>query len=265
MKRFQSAARSWRSTPTPSFPCSPQRAITGIVSTKSIGIRSWWKRRKKEPQYSPLPRWPAALGRDRRRTDRVMVGTGPAPQTRWDLDQAIRMKGRIGLTCLAVGRKWVAVGSRAGRAYLLRAGDGQKVEELIAGAAIQSIALSADESLAVCGRLDGRLALFRPPSDRLVSEIPAHLDAVSAVAFSPDGTLVASASLDRTVGLWRVEGSSLTELFHIPSPTGRPILSVKFDSGGKRLGMLVQNERAVRLWNLRELHVRLKSLGLNWE
>jgi hypothetical protein len=54
-------------------------------------------------------------------------------------------------------------------------------------------------------------------------------------------------------------------LFHIPSTPGQPVLSVKFGSGGRMLGMLVENERAVRLWNLQELRGRLKTLGVDWD
>ena len=106
------------------------------------------------------------------------------PQTRWDLDETSR-KGRIGLTCLAAGLKWVAGGSRGGLAYLLRASDGQKVKDLVASAAIQSIASCADESLAVCGLIDGRLALFRVPSGEAIAEISAHLDAVERGRLQP--------------------------------------------------------------------------------
>ena len=190
---------------------------------------------------------------------------GLVPQTRWDLDRTSTRKGRVGLTCLVAGWKWVVAGSRGAMGYLLRSSDGQKVSHLVASAAIQSIALGADESLAVCGLIDGRLALFRLPSGEAVAEISGHLDAVNAVASSPDGTLVASASRDGTVGLWKVEGCSLTELFHIPSTSGHPVLAVKFDSGGRMLGMLAQDERALRLCNLQELRGWLKKVGLDWE
>jgi len=186
-------------------------------------------------------------------------------KTKWELDERISNQGRIGLACLAAGSRWVLAGSRAGLVYVLRAADGRLERVLRASGPIQCIALSPDESLVVCGLIDGRLALLRPESDERPREFPAHLDTVNAVAFDPDGGLLASASRDKTVGLWRVDGpSSLTELLRMPSRSGHPVLSVKFSPNGRILGTLAQNERAVRLWHLDRFRSLLGTLGLNW-
>ena len=102
------------------------------------------------------------------------------PRTKWVLDQTIKRDGRIGLACLAAGERWVVAGSRAGLVYVFRAADGQKSTILTASAPIQSIALSPDESLVVCGLIDGRLSLFRLPSGDRVAEYAAHRDTVNA-------------------------------------------------------------------------------------
>src|SRR5207302_420357 len=99
-------------------------------------------------------------------------------QTKWELDQTIQLDGRIGITCLAAGSRWVVAGSRAGLVYLLRASDGQQAKVLKASAPIQSLALSPDESMAICGLIDGRLATFRLTSGERVAEFPAHRDTV---------------------------------------------------------------------------------------
>ncbi|MFI5455336.1 MAG: WD40 repeat domain-containing serine/threonine-protein kinase [Isosphaerales bacterium] len=186
-------------------------------------------------------------------------------KTKWGLDETIKLSGRIGLACLAAGARWVVAGSRAGLVYVLRTTDGQQERVLRASGPIRCIALSPDESMVVCGLIDGRLALFRPESDERAREFPAHRDTINAVAFDAGGRLLASASGDKTVGLWNVDGPlSLTELLRIPSRSGHPVLSVKFSHNGRILGTLVQNESAVRLWHLDRLRSQLGTLGLNW-
>ncbi len=191
---------------------------------------------------------------------------GLAPMTKWELDDRIKGGGCIGLSCLAAGSRWVVAGSRAGLVYVLRSADGQLDRVLKASAPIECITMSPDESAVVCGLIDGRLALYRPGTDEPACEFTAHSDIVNAVAFDPHGGLLASASRDKTVGLWRVDGPlGLTELLRMPSRSGHPVLSVKFSPSGQILGTLVQNERAVRLWHLDRLRSRLADFGLDWE
>jgi hypothetical protein len=47
-------------------------------------------------------------------------------------------------------------------------------------------------------------------------------------------------------------------------PASGPIEQLDFTADGKKLAVLVQNERAVRLWDLDRLHTRLKEMGLGW-
>jgi WD40 repeat protein len=148
---------------------------------------------------------------------------------------------------------------------VLRAEDGKQETQLTAGGAIQSIALSPDDSLVVCGLIDGRVVLFRLASRQQLDMPPAHTDTVNAVAFHPSGRLMATASRDKTVALWSVDGESLSELLRIPSPSGHPIVSVRFSPDGQKLGMLVRNERAVRLWHLDTIRAKLRALGLDWD
>ncbi len=114
------------------------------------------------------------------------------------------------------------------------------------------------------GLVTGIVALFRSATGEPVAEIRAHRDSVNAVAFSAGGRILASGGRDRTVGFWDLNEASPSEVLRIPSPSGRPVLSVKFSPDGGTLGMLLQNEAAVRLWNLIELRSRLKNLGLDW-
>jgi serine/threonine protein kinase/WD40 repeat protein len=186
-------------------------------------------------------------------------------RTRWALDETIQVEGRIGIACLAAGSQYVAAGSRAGFVYVFRTADGQQQRILKAKRPIQSIALSPDDSVVICGLIDGTLAVFEPVTGERVAELPAHRDTINGVAFHRDGRLLATASTDKTLGLWNVDGhSSPAELLRIPSPSGRPVLSVKFSPDGQILGMLVQNEYGVRLWRLDRIRSKLAALGLDW-
>ena len=69
------------------------------------------------------------------------------------------------------------------------------------GGAIFSVAITPDAQFAACSRAN-RISIYHVPSGRLVASEAAHRDQVNALAFSPDGTLMASGGY-REVKLWR--------------------------------------------------------------
>ena len=100
-----------------------------------------------------------------------------APRTKWEMDQRHKPDGRIGLTCLSAGQRWIVAGSRAGLVYLVRGADGQPVNVFSRRARrVQCIALSSDESLivpAACLPMENSSALFNfPPAIASRSTLP---------------------------------------------------------------------------------------------
>ena len=74
----------------------------------------------------------------------------------------------------------------------------------------------------------------------------AHTTNVTAVAFSPDGTLLATASLDQTVKIWSTAAWTLRQTL---TGTGTAVLSVAFSPNGQQLVSGGLDGR-LKLWNL---------------
>ena len=94
-----------------------------------------------------------------------------------------------------------------------------------------------------------------PPSDnmpriwsiktgRLLRTFSGHQDDINALAFSPDGTTLATASSDQTVRLWSVEAGALISALRHPAP----VSSVVFSSDGRTLAT-GSRDGVVRLWD----------------
>jgi hypothetical protein len=64
------------------------------------------------------------------------------------------------------------------------------------------------------------------------------------------------------VRLWRRDGDRFHELLTLHFGNG--VRQVCFSPDGTKLAVLVQNERAVRLWHLDRLRGRLEQMNLGW-
>ncbi|MGB3759281.1 MAG: hypothetical protein WBA07_23360 [Rivularia sp. (in: cyanobacteria)] len=84
-----------------------------------------------------------------------------------------------------------------------------------------------------------------------------HSELVYSVAFSPDGNTIATASRDKTVKLWNLQGQEIKTL----TGHGDSVISVAFSPDGNTIAT-ASGDKTVKLWNfdLDDLLVR----GCNW-
>lgn len=114
-----------------------------------------------------------------------------------------------------------------------------------------AIAYSPDNSLVAIGEtIDNPVInIYEVSTGRLLVSFAGHRRAVNALAFSPDGSLIASASDDGTVRLWNLnEGRAERVLLH-----SGDAYSVTFNEDGSQLASVAavdEFRRTIKLWDL---------------
>jgi WD40 repeat protein len=107
--------------------------------------------------------------------------------------------------------------------------------------------------LATAGRWEQGLTLWNAETGQLLGTLLAPPHPVSALAFSPDGARLASASFGRSVTLWEVpsakpEGLTTGELLQSLPHDGN-VLGVSFSPDGRRL-VSVGEDKTVHVWEV---------------
>ncbi|NSW79107.1 MAG: hypothetical protein HPY54_08750 [Chthonomonadetes bacterium] len=108
---------------------------------------------------------------------------------------------------------------------------------------------SGEELIAVPSRY-GTVSLYRRGDGVRVKVIAAHSDRVNTVAFSADGSLLATGSDDTTVKIWRVQdrGLSVTPV-HTLQGHSSWVNAVAFSQNGQYLAS-ASRDGTVRVWNV---------------
>ena len=128
-----------------------------------------------------------------------------------------------------------------------------------------SLVFSHDGRFLISGGRGG-LDVWDAATGMLVEHLPGHHDEVTCVTVSPDGRLLASASVDQTVRLW--DTASWKELRTLRGHE-MGVFSVAFSSDGQQLVSAGQDER-LRVWDLRQFPTREEKFvsadnaPLNW-
>lgn len=120
---------------------------------------------------------------------------------------------------------------------------------------------SGDYSLSISGH-PGEVNLWDAETGRLLHTLKGHTNPVVDIAFSPDGRLIASASLDRTVKVWEVPTGRLQRTLTV-GESGWGASSVAFSPDGKTLATGSGGSRdekstgQIKLWLVESGELRL--------
>jgi WD40 repeat protein len=116
-------------------------------------------------------------------------------------------------------------------------------------------ALSPDERWIVVGRHDGMMQIWDANTLQVLKTWQAHAGAIAAVVFSPDGQLMATASLDSTIKLWR----DFAEVAALSGHKGW-VNAISFSPDGRRLASASFDE-TVKIWDVAHHHELMTLTG----
>ncbi len=168
--------------------------------------------------------------------------------------------GKTGISALKgirAGRQYVIVGGGDGAFRLFTTADAKPIATKVYDKGqVFAVALCPDESLAAVGTENGAVCILSVPSGNVVRDLSPHQARVTALAFAGN-TMLASGSRDRTIRLWRDNGAAILTL-----KTSGPVKQLAFTPDGSTLLYLIENETAIRLWHLDQIHERIAELNL---
>lgn len=164
--------------------------------------------------------------------------------------------GKSTISCLAASRELVAVGSESGQLALLTADTLEpRATWRGPGGDISALAFTADGTQLAVGTASGKIRLYATKDGAVVADVDRHVARVTSLAFQASGDVLWSCSHDGSIRQWsRREAAWVEQLTLLDGDI--PVEKIAIDAAGRRLALLKQGERAVRVVDLEELRRR---------
>ena len=179
----------------------------------------------------------------------------------WDSQLESNLTGNARPLSLSVSGEQAVVGGNDGFVHLLQTDGRVLSREQFSDGPLLSLA-AASGHVAV-GAFNGKAMLAAVDRLHQHMEWPAHAAPVTAVAITPDGSLIATGSRSGRVTLWQRQADGVQPLVSFPRAT-RAVQRLRFDPAGRHLAMIYEQSSTAHVWDLARLHARFAAAGVAW-
>jgi serine/threonine protein kinase/WD40 repeat protein len=169
---------------------------------------------------------------------------------------------RANIRCVLPVTEGVVVGTRDGYLHWLNASTAQREDVWsIAGREVVAGAFCSSAQLVMAGGDSGKVTVLQLPSGKRLCDFQAHREAVVALAATPDGNQLITASADRELKFWRRNGETFELYCNLPATEGL-CRKLRISPDGSRLAVLCASTDNVELWNLNVLRQNFAYLEI---
>ena len=213
------------------------RQATRYLEENLLGV-------KRAPDYTPPPQV------------RVVSAPKPVEQKSVPIFEVSKtLASTINLPAAAISLAFLqdgallAVALENGNIHLRNTNDGKTIRSFVMTSSAPGVVAASPDGQLLAFSDNDRIQVWNITQNTFLGELPGHIDAIIALAFSPDGKLLASASRDQTALLWEVSSGDL--LRDLSKPGSEP-LGFAFAPDGNRLAV-ADSTGGIRYWEMSSL------------
>ena len=213
------------------------RATTRYLEENILGV-------KRAPDYIPPPRVRAA--NTPKPAEQKMIPVYDVAKT---LATTIKLSApAVSLAFLQDGAL-LALALDNGNIHIRNTTDGKSVRTFVVSSAAAGVVAASPDGQRLAFSDNHNVQIWDIGKNTFLGELSAHVDAIIALTFSPDGKQLASASRDQTALLWDVNSGEL--LHDLSKPASEP-LGLAFAPDGSRLAV-ADSAGGIRYWEMSSL------------